>query len=81
MGRNDGVEVRRQRIQATIQKVLSLLHINKDKGEITLDKTIADWEFETGLTEKRILEYLEIGEKRGLFVVDRRNNKIKRTED
>ncbi|MCJ7635405.1 hypothetical protein MUP77_23825 [Candidatus Bathyarchaeota archaeon] len=51
---------------------------NKEKKEFPLDVTIADIEYTIGLTEKRALEYLSIGERRGLFVIDRANNKIKK---
>jgi len=57
-----------------------MLNKNPEQKEFPLDVTLADIEYDTGLTEKRIIEYLSIGEKRGLFVIDREKNKIIRAE-
>ena len=78
MGRNDGVDARRERIQKVIHTIVAMLNNEKDKNEFPLDVTIANIEYEMGLTEKRTLDYASIGEKRGLFVIDRKENKIKR---
>lgn len=80
MGRNDGVEARKVRIQAVIEAIVAALTLNKAQGWIPLDMTIAEIEFNEGLTEKRILEYAAIGEKRGLYDIDVKENKIKRLE-
>jgi len=80
MPRNDGVETRRQRIQIVNHKVVGLLNISKDKW-IPLKKTVADLQYETGLTLKRIMEYLSIGETRGLFVIDVKNDQIRKVND
>jgi len=79
MRRNDGVEVRKTRIQKVVQTIVAALNQNKEAGWIQLDTTIADIEYEEGLTKKRILEYAEIGEKRGLYVIDVKNNQIRKT--
>jgi len=79
MTRNDGVETRRQRIQMVNERVVGLLNIAKEKW-ILLKKTVADLQYETGLTLKRIMEYLAIGEERGLFVIDIKNDRIRKTE-
>ena len=76
MRRNDGVEVRKVRIQKVVHTIVAALNQNKETGWIQRDRTIADIEYEEGLTKKRILEYAEIGEKRGLYVIDVRNNQI-----
>ena len=78
MGRNDGVDVRKERIQKVIQMVMAMFNTNKETKEFQLDLVLADIEYETGLTEKRVLEYLSIGERRSLFVIDRKNDRIKR---
>jgi hypothetical protein len=78
MGRNDGVDVRKERIQKVIQMIMAMFNANKNINEFQLDLVLADIEYETGLTEKRVLEYLSIGERRGLFIIDRKNNRIKR---
>lgn len=80
MGRNDGVEVRKERIVKVNETIIALLYANKDKADIPLDTVIAELEYNTGLTAKRILEYASIGEKRGRFVIDAKNNEIKKPE-
>jgi hypothetical protein len=79
MTRNDGVEVRRERIAPINQSIMALFNNNKEKTEFPLDTILAEIEYNTGLTKKRILEYLSIGEKRGLFILDIANNRIRRT--
>jgi len=76
MTRNDAVEVRRQRIQAVNQMFVAALYKNKDIGWVSLDVTLANIEYETGLRQERILEYASDGEKRGLFKIDVKDNKI-----
>ena len=76
--RNDGVDARKERIQAVARKIVASLTTNKDIGWISLATTIADIQYEEGLTEKRIMEYAAIGEKRGLYVIDKENNLIRR---
>ena len=80
MGRNDGVDARLQRIRKVNEMIMAMLNMNKDQKEFPLDIIVANIEYETGLTERRILEYASIGEKRGLFVIDKVNNKIRRVE-
>ena len=78
--RNDGVDARKERIQAIARKIVASLTANKDVGWISLDTTIADIQYEDGLTEKRIMEYAAVGEKRGLYIIDKDNNQIKRVK-
>jgi hypothetical protein len=78
MTRNDAVETRRVRIEKVNELIMKLFNNNKDQTEFLLDITLADIEYETGLTERRILEYASIGERRGRFIIDRENKKIKR---
>lgn len=78
MKRNDGVEVRRNRIKEVNEKIVAMLNLNKNLDHFQFDPIIADIEYETGLTERKILEYLTIGERRGLFILDRKNNRIDR---
>ena len=77
--RNDGVEVRKVRIQTVVQTIVAALNQNNGLDWIPLETTIADIEYEVGLTKKRILEYASIGEKRGLYIVDVENNQIKKS--
>jgi len=78
MGRNDGVDARKERIQKVNQTVVAMFNNSKNTNEFPLDVTIAGIEYDIGLTQKRIMEYLTIGEKRGLFEIDREKNQIKR---
>ena len=80
MARNDGVEVRKERIAKVNETIVALLYADKDKADIPLDKLIAELEYSTGLTAKRILEYASIGEKRGRFAIDAKNNRIRKLE-
>ena len=78
MGRNDGVDVRKERIQKVNQMIIAMFNTNKNANEFQLNLVLANIEYETGFTEKRLLEYLSIGERRGLFIIDRKNDQIKR---
>ena len=80
MTRNDGVEVRRERIAIVNETIVAVLYADKDKAEISLDTVVAEIEYSTGLTQKRIFEYASIGEKRSRFVIDIKNNLIKKPE-
>jgi hypothetical protein len=77
MIRKDGTEARKQRIQEIIRWVMSKL--NQDE-EVILSKAISALQFEMGLTGDRIMEYLKIGEDIGRFILDVKNNRIKKTE-
>ena len=50
MVRRDGAEIRKERIQEIIKKVMSLLY---DNEEIGLDSTVAMLEYETGLRPEK----------------------------
>jgi hypothetical protein len=80
MGRNDGVDARKERLQKVNQAIVAMFNNNKEQKEFPLDTIIANIEYETGLTQKRIFEYASIGERRGLFVIDKERNKIRRFE-
>ena len=73
MVRRDGAEIRKERIQEIIKRVMSLLY---DKEELELDSTVAMLEYETGLRPEKILEYLKVGEKLKRFEIDMDNDKI-----
>ena len=78
MVRNDGVEVRKERIQKVIQTIVAMLNTNKNINEFPLDIVLSDIEYDTGLTERRILEYASIGERKLRYIIDREKNKIRR---
>ena len=77
MVRRDGAEIRKERIQEVIKRVMSLLY---DNEEIELDSTVAMLEYETGLRPEKILEYLKVGEKLKRFEIDMDNDKIIRVK-
>lgn len=74
--RNDGVEVRKQRIEDMARAVMSAL--NKE-NELILSKTVAALQL-NGLKKERIMEYLEILENNDRFILDKKNDKIKKVE-
>jgi len=73
MVRRDGAEIRKERIQKVTKRVLSLL---QKHDELSLSKTLAILEYETGLTKEKLMEYLAIGADTGHFVIDVENDKI-----
>ena len=73
MVRRDGAAVRKERIQDLIKYVLKLLYGQK---QLPLSKTLATLEYEFGLTQPKLLEYLRIGDTLGRFILDPDNDKI-----
>jgi len=80
MGRNDAVEVRKERIAKVCEMIMAMLNADKTGDGVFLDTAIAEIEYNTGLTEQRILKYAANGEKRGRFIIDVKENKIKKAE-
>jgi len=78
MVRRDGAEIRKERIQEVIKKVMSLLY---DKEEIELDSTVAMLEYETGLRPEKIIEYLQIGDRLKRFELDIDRDKIRKIKE
>jgi len=60
MVRKDGAEARKERIAKIASNTQAALYLNKNVGYISLKKTVAKHELETGLTHERIMEYLEL---------------------
>ena len=54
---------------------VSTLHTEK---ELKLSKTLAVLEYDTGLTEDKLMEYIEIIERLGQITIDLENDKIKK---
>lgn len=78
MVRRNGAEARKERIQQIAQGIQAQLHT---EGEISLSKTITKLQYEFGLTEERILEYLEILKNLGQFAIDKKLDKISKTTE
>jgi hypothetical protein len=75
MVRRNGAEARKERIQQIAQYIQAQLH---DEREIFLSKTIAELQYKFGLTKERIIEYLEILENLGQFIIDKELDKIRK---
>lgn len=78
MVRRDGAEIRKERIQEVVRKIVSLLH-NQEK--IKLDSTVVMLEYETGLRPEKILEYLKIGDNLKRFELDIDKNEIRKIKE
>jgi hypothetical protein len=75
MIRRNGAEARKERMQQIAQYIQAKLH---NVGEISLSKTVAELQYKFGLTEKKIMEYLETLEILGEFIIDKELDIIKR---
>jgi len=78
MVRNDGAEVRKNRISLinrTIHKWLNAV-VENGSNSISLKKTVSLLILETGLTEDRIMEYLKILEDVGNINLDIEKDRI-----
>ncbi len=78
MVRRDGAEIRKERIQEVIRRIVSLLY-NHD--EVELDSTVAMLQYETGLRPDKIMEYLAIGDQLKRFELDIDKNKIRKVKE
>ena len=78
--RNDGVDARKTRIHQVVEKITSLLNANKDIKWIPLKRTFAEIEYETGLTKQKILVYAGLGVERGIYLIDEKNDQIRKAE-
>ena len=60
MVRKDGAEARKERIAKIAANVQAALYQRKDVGYISLKKTVAMQELDSGLTYQKIMEYLAL---------------------
>jgi hypothetical protein len=72
----DGAETRKERIHQIAQSVQAAVF--KNNGEISLKQTVASLSIETGLTEEKVFEYLELLANVGQFTIDVEGDKIRR---
>ncbi len=75
MDRKDGAEARRDRLQRVAQAIQAALH---KENELSLSKNIANLQYELGLTRERVQEYLDILEKLDYFIIDEKEDKIRK---
>ena len=78
MVRKDGAEARKERIAKIAANVQAALYQNKDVGYISLKKTVAKQELESGLTHQKIMEYLALLVEADQFEMDLENDKIRK---
>ncbi len=78
MVRKDGAEARKERIAKIATNVQSALYQNKDLGYISLKKTVAKQELETGLTREKIMEYLALLVEADQFEIDHEKDQIRK---
>ena len=79
MVKRDGAETRRERISKIARDLQSRFYEKKIKGkkeELVLSKFVAFQMYETGLSESKIMEYLEIIKKMGQCEIDSINDRI-----
>jgi len=77
MVRQDGAELRKQRISQIAQSVQKSL--NK-QNPLPLSQSLATIQYETGLTKEKVMEYLKLMESIGQFVLDIENDMILRVD-
>jgi len=78
MVRKDGAEAKKERMERIARKIQAALYKEK---QIPLSKTIAEIEYDFGLTREKIREYLQTLENLGQFMIDEEGNKIKKTTE
>lgn len=78
MVRKDGAEIRRARIQEIASLVLKNLH---KENPLSLSQTLAALQYQFGLTKEKILEYLNIMQEMGQFIIENENDQIKKATD
>jgi hypothetical protein len=77
--RKDGAEARKERIAKIAQSIMSALYEAKQQSKlyISLRKTVAILEFETGLTKEKISEYITLLQDMGKIELDAEKDQIR----
>ena len=75
MVRRDGAEAKRERLEKIARSIQAALFKEK---EVSLSKTLAILEYDTGLTEEKLQNYIKLLEKLGHFVIEWDNDKIRK---
>jgi len=78
MVRKDGAEARKERIAKIAANTQAALYQNKELGYISLRKTVAKHELETGLTREKIMEYLALLVEADQFEIDLEKDQIRK---
>jgi hypothetical protein len=76
--RKDGAEARKERIAKIATEVQKQLYQNKELGYIPLKKTIVIQSLDTGLTKRKVKEYLEDLAEAGQFEIDEEKDQIRK---
>jgi len=75
MAKRNGAAVRRERME----EIAKTVHRNlQNHGEIALSKTVAAFAYNSGLTKAKVIEYLNILEELGHFVLDFERDRIRK---
>jgi hypothetical protein len=75
MVRRDGAEAKRERLEKIARSIQASLFKER---ELSLSKTLALLEYETGLTEEKLESYIKLLEKLDQFAIDWKNDKVKK---
>ena len=81
MVRKDGAEARKERIAKIATNTQAALYQNKEMGYISLRKTVAKQELETGLTREKIMEYLALLVEADQIEIDVERDQIRKFSD
>jgi hypothetical protein len=73
MVKQDGAELRKQRIQQIARSILKALG---EQNPLSLSQTLTTLQYDTGLTEEKLIEYLELMSAMGQFVLDKADDRI-----
>lgn len=76
MVRGNGAESRRERLQKIARFIQRALHAQK---ELSISGVLTQIQYDYGLTESKVMEYLRLLEKLGQFVLAEKEDKIKKT--
>jgi len=76
MVRRDGAEAKKERLENIARSIQAALFKEK---ELSFSKTLAIYEYDTGLTEEKLRGYLKLLERLGHFVIDEDNDKIRKS--
>jgi len=82
MVRRDGAEARKERIDMIARSIQAALNAAKQQGSdfIPLKRTLALLMRQTGLTKEKLMEYLEILQDDGSFIIDQERDQIRKPE-
>ena len=78
MVRKDGAEAKKERMEKIARAIQAALF---NQNAIPLSKTIAQFEYDFGLTKAKVMEYLGTLQNLERFTIDEENNQIKKYKE